>query len=294
MMFRIVMLLLLSYLTTPETPTCAQLTLVLTLTADDLSRASILLSRLVVSESGGISSLLIIAPDGHLPYLAPLIPPTIPGSAVPITLLPDSSLLPSIKPHWHGYPTSMLLKLAASSAVETPFYVTLDADLVPLAGDLRASDFVRGGRGNHVPEGRAVHPGWWRSSADLLGVALDMSAGGFGVTPAVLSAEGARAVVGMIGGVLGEGWEEAMVGNWEGLLWSEYTLYKLGLDHLGMFDRLHSVFEDVDMTCGNVWWEGDRPWRAEGKVGGGRCLFSVVQSTSGEAVGDIIRELEML
>ena len=56
------------------------------------------------------------------------------------------------------------------------------------------------------------------------------------------------------------------------------------------------------MSCFNVWWESDLPWRAqeifqskEAEQGphhcANKCLFSVVQSTSGVHVGDIFEKL---
>ena len=168
---------------------------------------------------------------------------------------------------------------------------------------------------------------------------ISCSLAGFGVTPAVLSKVGAMAVVGRLKFLHdsstaaaaataataatsegGGGWESALLSSWESEWWSEYTLYRMGLDFLGIFDTLHAAFDDVELSCWNVWWEGDLPWQAEkamaggerrrrretcgggrGEEGGGgaeaaceyekKCLFSVVQSTAGADVGTIARQL---
>ena len=120
---------------------------------------------------------------------------------------------------------------------------------------------------------------------------------GFGVTPAVLSRAGAMASLGMIQSLYGEGWEEIWLMTWENLWWSEYTLYRVALDELGLFDVLHNAIPDVQMVCYSVWWEGDLPWNAERAMGGvcergeERCLFSVVQSTAGVGVDTVAKQL---
>ena len=48
-------------------------------------------------------------------------------------------------------------------------------------------------------------------------------------------------------------------------------MYRLTMDYFGVFDHLHSAFEHVNLSCFNVWWEGDLPWDPEplfGKVSG--------------------------
>jgi hypothetical protein len=86
---------------------------------------------------------------------------------------------------------------------------------------------------------------------------------------------------------------------------SEYTTYKLALDAYGVWDTLHERFDDVQVTCWNVWWEGDLPWKAEevfkqqkvceeereGGRDSKRCLFSVVQSTSGVRWEEIEKQM---
>jgi hypothetical protein len=81
-----------------------------------------------------------------------------------------------------------------------------------------------------------------------------------------------------------------------------YTLYRAGLDSLGLFGAVHASLGGVEMGCGSVWWPGDLPWdaggafaRGGGVCGGGgcgeRCLFSVVQSTAGAGVGDVAAQI---
>ena len=77
------------------------------------------------------------------------------------------------------------------------------------------------------------------------------------------------------------------------------------MDAYGVWDTLHERFEDIQVTCWNVWWKGDLPWKAEeifkqqevceegegGEEGKHRCLFSVVQSTSGVRWQEIEKQM---
>ncbi|CAN0536973.1 unnamed protein product, partial [Laminaria digitata] len=79
--------------------------------------------------------------------------------------------------------------------VKTSFYLTLDADVLCTKEGLSEEDLLPRGKGNFVPEGRHVHPRWWHGAAKTLGVEEDPLGQGFGVTPAVLSTEGAKLAV---------------------------------------------------------------------------------------------------
>lgn len=148
------------------------------------------------------------------------------------------------------------------------------------------------------------------------------------MTPSLLSTPGARLAQGLLSSSLGHAapFEEHLLHNWgksPEWWWSEYTLYRLALEDLGLFEDLHEEpgegGEGGRLSCHNVWWEGDLPFDAGrafgkragrgeegGECGEGRggeeegkdedegCLFAVVQSTSGVRPEDISKQLEAI
>ena len=60
----------------------------------------------------------------------------------------------------------MLVKLAAAVLVETPFYVTLDADVL-LTRPTRFEDLVAGGKGLFQPDPGNQHGNWWAASKQV-------------------------------------------------------------------------------------------------------------------------------
>ena len=71
--------------------------------------------------------------------------------------------------------------------------------------------------------------------------------------------------------------------------------------------RLHRPMEGIKLSCFNVWWEKDLPWKGELLFGAkkgtaekagaeecgeeDKCLFTVLQSTSGITVANIAKQL---
>ena len=164
----------------------------------------------------------------------------------------------------------MSLKLLVSSIIETEYYLTLDSDVL-LHSPISPQSFVRGGRAIFDLEERDVHLSWWSGSAQVLGVAYSEESeirgpeGGFGVTPAVMSTAGALITLGRLHAVNGDNGQEkfSWLRSWDSTWWSEYTLYRISLDHSRTFRLLHdsprSRFppEGLSLACGNVWFEGD-------------------------------------
>ena len=191
------------------------------------------------------------------------------------------------------YGLQMTLKLLCAKLVHTPYYITLDADVVANR-PLRPELFVApDGRGFFDPEPRPVHDDWWFNSAVLLGVQDDFDAHGrgFGVTPAVLSTYGSLWVLeGLRSRFLSFAWENtsttfleqwlSLYGALPYLLFTEYTVYRLALDHLGLFEVLHAVQNNASkLHCWDVWTFEQLPWNEAAAAESG-CVFSVVQSTA--------------
>lgn len=158
-----------------------------------------------------------------------------------------------------GWIKQQILKLAAPTVVRTPWFITLDADVVAT----RAVD-----REFLFPEGRAIweresagaHLSWWEASARLLGSPLpvDPNTPSFGVTPAIMHTDAVRGLARAI--------ETAHPGrNWIQTLaalhdtgWTEYSLYWTHVVASGLANELYS---DVDRTpyalAQSVWTPGD-------------------------------------
>lgn len=262
----------------------ASVTAVLTLTLVDAARALVLLGTL-----RGDVDLLIVAPDNDVFALEALRGPR-------RRLVAESTLFENaIDARWPTYALQMALKLLVAPFIETDFYVTLDADVV--ATRLFESDalFVDG-RAAFTPEPRSVHPHWWDGSAALLGLERDAFPDArFGVTPAVLSTPGVLAVLDLLRcAAAARGatdWQAAWLEAWgPGTWWSEYTLYRLGLDKRRLFDTLH-VDSAPPLLCHAVWFDDQLPWDADAAFHSG-CLFSLVQSSATRAsVATVARQV---
>ncbi len=197
------------------------LTLVLLLTLDDLSRASLLALTLRSISSGSIYELVVITPDEqsqiiHLAFASLL------QGAMPVRVIPESKLFMNpaafLDTKAHSYAIQMALKLLVSRALKTAFYITLDADVL-LLKPARIQEAVRISSrevqgfdessmlyfnttaGIYEDEPRGVHAEWWTGAARFLDLpadenVLNSEAGaGFSVTPAVLSTLGSRLVL---------------------------------------------------------------------------------------------------
>lgn len=269
------------------------LSLVLLLATDDLSRSLILLNSLKLVPTDTVLELLIFVPDDHLPLLKKPIDGMMASGFNFSTSVHSEQVLfrrPFAEYTNTAYPYAlqMAIKLLAAQLVRTPFYITLDADVMllhPFTTDMLLSEhsqdmpftsFTFDDDGIHAQpqtissplegrsathyraayhyEDRSVHPNWWSGSEALLGVGPTQEGGrqvGFGVTPAVLSTFGSLSTVAMIcssleeyamefnGGELQttaaceERWLDGLgVSGSRSGLWSEYTAYRLALQHL--------------------------------------------------------------
>jgi hypothetical protein len=194
----------------------------------------------------GIHRLLVVVPDAEAEHLCIALSGFAKKLAFPVEVLAESNLLPPGE--YYPYAAQMAIKLLVARVIATPFYITLDADVV-LLRDFNVSELLRPistsdpgkegvFRGVYIPESRyAFHPDWWAGSEAFLGLALSRNheTQGFGVTPAVLSTFGALQVVERVREALGS--PEDFVLRWlsafgRGSLWSEYTLYRVVLDDM--------------------------------------------------------------
>jgi len=229
----------------------AQLSLVLPLAVDDLSRSLILLNSLKQVPTDTVLELLIFVPDDHLLLLKkPIDGMMASGFNFSTSVYSEQVLFRRPFGQYantaYPYALQMAIKLLAAQLVRTPFYITLDADVILLHPftttmllsehklEMPFSSFTFGGgdgvihshstissslegrRATHFRaayhyEDRSVHYNWWVGSETLLGVGPTEREGqqiGFGVTPAILSTFGSLSTVAKICSNLEEHWTE--------------------------------------------------------------------------------------
>ena len=163
----------------------------------------------------------------------------------------------------------MAIKLLASKYVTTDFYMTLDADIVLLQPFNLSQIINHQGKAIYENEARSVHQHWWEGSERFLQVPLSVNrtekdSSGFGVTPALLSTYGSLLTLGRIQQLYGLGREASVnshgflassnqhckgsyLDTWidgfghDGIIWSEYTLYRVALDYYQVQEQ-HFIF----------------------------------------------------
>jgi hypothetical protein len=184
-----------------------------------------------------------------------------------------------------GHNVQQLAKLEMGRRVGTPYYLTLDADVLAVK---RATVewLFPGGRSRVVRLRSEDHRRWYETSAALLG--LPRSEWQHGVTPVLLHTASVRALLDYLDGpghsaandVRGPGWRAALLRR-RG--WTEYSLYHTYVEARGAFEEIHEAVDPGEWVGPSVWdasaWEG---WSArEVFLGDGEHRFSVIQSTAG-------------
>jgi hypothetical protein len=150
---------------------------VLPLTAADADRAQILF-RSLDRFFEPLRTCFVVVPDRELSAVRARIPTEC------TELVPESDVIPEIRWFWtmarmraklrlvgppiHGWFVQQLVKLAVGERVETPFYVTLDADVLCVR-ETRYDDLVRDGRAL-VQTSPPNHPEWNDDAERVLGL----------------------------------------------------------------------------------------------------------------------------
>lgn len=272
-----------------------RITLILPLTLDDLSRAAVLFHTLQYIPADTVQELLIFTPDSQHLLISSAVQGIVSNMRIHFTtkIYPESVLFTGGQQtvaNAYPYAVQMAVKLLAARLVHTPFYITLDADIVLLRPFSLQHLLSRDSkRAVYHFEERAVHEHWWRGSELILNVSAATSYAysswqesaqcvvnghgcrqtgqdqntvqGFGVTPAILSTHGSLLTIAYIFrqladsspahsvpavdahlGVFERGerqWLQGFGRPYDGdptgrdiTLWSEYTLYRVVLDHL--------------------------------------------------------------
>lgn len=255
---------------------------------DDLARCHILFTSLAAFASRDMfEDIFIVVPTRERRYAEALRDE---WRSLPLTVVCEEDILPNIRPHpkvgsWYR---QQVIKLYAANLSKTEFFITFDSDVL-LCKPMAVSDIVRDGKALLQAEKRDTHAQWWTSSANLLGIPVDLNAPGMAVTPAILSRSICRRLFEHLEHRYHQEWPAALLErvpvSWEN--WTEYSLYYLAGEHYDLLKRYH--FPPVSapgqrlMCISNVWGKADFDhWDFEA------CLkpndpgfFAIVQSKTG-------------
>lgn len=156
-----------------------------------------------------------------------------------------------------GWITQQILKLAAPQVVTTPWFVTIDADVVATR-PVDREFLLPGGRAIWEQERAAIHLAWWENSARVLGIptAVEPEDRVFGVTPAILSTSAVRTLWTAIEATgSGAAWSRILADR-QSWGWTEYTLYWTHLLASRQADELYApVARYPYALADSVWTE---------------------------------------
>ncbi|RYH24582.1 hypothetical protein EON65_16590 [archaeon] len=233
------------------------ITLVATLTIDDLSRMLIQLKTLQQISADVVYEMLVYVPDAQLELVAGALRGVAQSLAFTLRCIAESTLFSRKPERWTIFPygLQMAIKLLAAQHVHTSYYLVLDADVFLLRPfELSQLIAAEPPRAVYRREPWSVHSLWWQGSRALLGLGGVDTRASFGVTPALLSTWGSMLTTQHIKAALcsrassnqcaigdsscaaqcsalyEEMWLDSF-GRVGGTIWTEYTLYRTVLDH---------------------------------------------------------------
>ena len=261
----------------------SRLDAVLPLTLADAERAELLFRTLDrFFEPPG--TCLVVAPDAQVEELRMRVPRR------RCVVVPETALVPELRRRQvsgrlkarlrvggpaHGWHVQQLVKLAAADVVGTPFYLTLDADVLCVR-PTTIDDLVVGGRA--VAQITPPHHPEWNDAAEAI-LALPRSGRQHGVTPAVLARDAVHALAAHLERASGEPWRRHLLRR---LPWTEYSLYGTFLEGAGLWDRYHVDGGESALYGNGVWIHGQwGAWDPGAFVGRPEAPpFAVVQSAA--------------
>jgi hypothetical protein len=282
---------------------------VLPLTSRDYERFEILrksLGRFFID----LGTCWVVTPDKECDQIRSLV------GEDPYRVVPESTVIPELRfynfarERWgkrhaptDGWNVQQLIKLAIADRIASPFYLTLDADVL-CTKPVRASELILGGRAiSHRYKGE-IHREWYLWAERVLG--LPRSGWTHGVTPALLSKEGMMRLQEYLSRRVNPALRlaakplpdrsalKAILASWRSFLlrhipWTEYTLYNTFLEAEGLYDTYHAQWNG-HVLCGNSVWHRDefRSWEPNKSFDpNAPFFFSVIQSDTGVPAADV-------
>jgi hypothetical protein len=184
-----------------------------------------------------------------------------------------------------GWMVQQLLKLSMARHVSTPFYLTLDADVVCVK-PVHYETLIRDNRAiarvsEQDPQARpaSINAAWYRMSAEFLG--LPGAKRTHGVTPIMLSSEAVLRLFGFLEARSSGKRKRAEHQLLKDLAWTEYTLYYTYLEHFALLETYHLPVPH-DISGNGIWqrWNPDL-WNPAQSFGSqDQFWFSVLQSNN--------------
>jgi hypothetical protein len=210
---------------------------------DNLARLDLLFSSLRHFAPGLVDEVLVVVRADEADFIGRHLAG---WSQLPLRMIVEDDHFPAFRRFtrpWQIRPwqRQQIIKLNAPAFTSAPFVLTLDPDVLArrrITGEL----LLPGGRAVLEPEPRAVHRGWWRASADLLGVEPGLERPGMNVTPAVLSTAVLGELHERLEAVGDRPWIEVLLTSY--CDWTEYSLYLLSAERAGMVERHHVWADD--------------------------------------------------
>lgn len=197
-----------------------------------------------------VAELLVVAPPEDLGRVRKRLA----GSAqFPVRVIDETRLCPSVA-HERGWYKQQIIKLAAAELIHTPWYLTLDADVVCVR--YVNDDFL-------FPDGRAIwqrepvraHPEWWEGSREVLRSSrkLDLDQAVIGVTPALMHSASARDLLVRLAALdRGCHWAATLV-HLQHLKWTDHSLYWTHLVEVGGVEHLYGDSSHTPYGGDSVW-----------------------------------------
>lgn len=267
----------------------------------------------------GLRTIYVVLPDRDVAH-ARLLPR---ARRFRMQIIGESSLVPEMSSFFYlpGWYKQQLVKLAAAEIVQSPFYLTFDADVICTRA-VAVQDLLPGGRARCFVINKDEHPDWYAGAEAVLELPAKRRHVLHNVTPCVWSREGVLELISHLNEVarrrayatgirglnqrffftLHRHGAHRKQPPWRGWLassrpWAEYAMYFTYLEATGRFERYHvesnQCIYDVERS---IWYKSTRIEDVDLDslfVGSGPPYFIVVQSNTGteaQRTWDRVRE----
>lgn len=170
-----------------------------------------------------------------------------------VRVVDEAEMCPSVRRE-RGWYKQQILKLAAAELIKTPWYLTLDADVMCVR-PVNAKFLFPDGRAIWQRERPSQHPEWWAGSRAVLRSSGEFNAGQpvIGVTPALMHTESTRDLLARLTALYPETHWSTALARLTTLDWTEYSLYWTHLLDVGRVEQLYSGSDCTPYNEDSVW-----------------------------------------
>lgn len=271
---------------------------VLPLTQRDYDRF-VILEKSIEKNFECIGNLYVVVPSNQFEYFREIF------MNKPYELISEQALIPELRynPKTTGWYRQQLVKLSISERIGTPFFITLDADVICVK-TIKYDDLIRDSKAISRIARKDYHPIWYEWAERVLGV--KRSGVTHGVTPAIWNKEAVELMhqylmervnpafkfVGKffpdnsIWKLMLAGWKSYLLRN---LPWTEYSLYNTFLEGKNFFHDYHFDGGPYSIYHNSVWKKDQfENWNpADFFDNKEQYSFVVVQSNTGISAIDV-------